>query len=262
MKALDPAGVADNRAPTGVKRVLVQYDETPSVLNTSHSWRPIELHQDTDGTWVGALVTSHTDGRYFIQAVDGAGNTGVSQFKGNYYQANGTSPQAVAVVTNGTLGASNWYVSPVQVSLYVAGVLASSANGYTYSFDGISQGLYSAPFDVPQGTTSITFAPPASSTAPAPPALVVRKDTLAPTATLAPALSVIAAGSPVPTPTCTAARPGTRFRRNRLYTAASDQRHGRGHRLFTRQCDRHRCGRQHVTRGSANRRDRLGYEEP
>ena len=66
-----------------------------------------------------------TDGRYFIQAVDGAGNTGVSQFKGNYYRADGTSPQAVAVVTDGTLGTSGWYVSPVQVSLYVAGVLAT-----------------------------------------------------------------------------------------------------------------------------------------
>ena len=106
VKATDPAGAADSRAPTGVKRVLVQYDETPSTLNTSHSWRPVELHQDTDGTWVGALITTRTDGRYFIQAVDGAGNTGVSQFKGNYYQADSTSPQAVAVVTDGTLGAA------------------------------------------------------------------------------------------------------------------------------------------------------------
>ncbi len=121
VKATDPAGAADNRPPTGVKRVLVQYDETPATLNTSHAWRPVELHQDTDGTWVGALVTTRTDGRYFIQAVDGAGNTGVSQFKGNYYEADSTSPQAVAVVTDGTLGTSGWYVSPVQVSLYVAG---------------------------------------------------------------------------------------------------------------------------------------------
>ena len=202
VRATDPAGAADNRAPTGVKRVLVQYDDSPS--NTSHAWHPVELHQDTDGTWVGALATARTDGRYFVQAVDGAGNAAVSQFKGNYYRANGTSPQAVAVVTNGTLGASNWYVSPVQVSLYVAGALASAANGYTYSFNGISQGVYSSSFDVPEGTTSITFTPPAGSSVPAPPPLVVQKDTAAPTATLTPALSVIAAGSPVPTPTCTA----------------------------------------------------------
>ena len=205
VRATDPAGAADTPPPTGVKRVLVQYDETPAAFNTSHSWRPVELHQDTDGTWVGALITTHVDGRYFIQAVDGAGNTGVSQFKGNYFEADSTSPQAVAVVTDGTLGASGWYVSPVQVSLYVAGALAKAADGYTYSFGGISQGAYSAPFDVPPGITSITFTPPATSTAPAPLALVVRKDTLAPTATLTPALSVIAAGSPVPIPTCTAA---------------------------------------------------------
>lgn len=207
VKALDRAGVADTRSPTGVKRVLVQYDETPSAFNTSHTWRPVELHQDTTGTWVGALVTSRTDGRYFIQAVDGAGNAGVSQFKGNYYRADGTSPQAVAVITNGTLGGGSWYVSPVQVTLYIAGAPATSVDGYTYSFDGISQGLYSVPFDVPEGATSITFAPPSTSGAAAPPALALRKDTRTPSATLTPALSVVAAGEPVPTATCVSADP-------------------------------------------------------
>ena len=165
----------------------VQYDETPSVLNTSHSWRPIELHQDTDGTWVGALVTSHTDGRYFIQAVDGAGNTGVSQFKGNYYQANGTSPQAVAVVTNGTLGASDWYVSPVQVSLYVAGVLASLRQRLHLLVQRHLAGCVLGAVRRPPGNDQHHLHTPRIEHRPAPPALVVQKDTLAPTATLAPA---------------------------------------------------------------------------
>ena len=207
VKAIDPAGVADTRSPTGVKRVLVQYDETPDAFNTSHLWRPVELQQDTSGTWVGALVTSHTSGRYFVQAFDGAGNQGVSQFKGNYYRTTGTSPQVVAAVTAGTLSASGWYVSPVQVSLYVGGVPATATNGYTYSLNGGPQVPYGGPFDVPEGITAIAFSPPSGSSAPAPPVLVVQKDTRTPTATLAPALSVIAAGDPVPAPTCAATDP-------------------------------------------------------
>ncbi|MFM2072988.1 MAG: hypothetical protein RLZZ623_3252, partial [Actinomycetota bacterium] len=83
VKTDDPPGLSDVGEPTGVRRVLVQYDDSPG-YNTPHTWKAIELQKDSKGTWVGALTTPNTDGRYFVQAFDGAGNQAISQFKGNF----------------------------------------------------------------------------------------------------------------------------------------------------------------------------------
>ncbi len=207
VKATDQRSVKDTRAPTGVQRVLVQYDETPSAIGSTHRWRAIELQQDSSGDWVGGITTPNTDGRYFVQAFDGAGNQSISQFKGNFYRANGVSPKAVAVVTEGTQSVTGWYKSGVKVGLYIAGVPATAADNYTYRFNGSLTDItpYTVPFDVPEGLTSITFDPPAASNTVAPPPLVIEKDTVAPTTDLQPKIEVVAAGTALSPIACTAA---------------------------------------------------------
>ncbi|MBI4934383.1 MAG: HYR domain-containing protein [Actinobacteria bacterium] len=214
VKVSDPAGVHDTGAPTGTQRVLIQYDATPDAFDTPHDWIPVELHQELpSGLWVGALVTADTGGKYIVQAVDGAGNVAYSAFKGERYQADGTSPNAVAVVTAGTEGLGGWYTSAVQVSLYIGGRPAVATDLYSYRLSPTSAPIpYTAPFDVPDGANNITFIPPAGAAVP--PTITVKKDIGLPTATLyrdnganppeSAAIEVITAGTDLPAATCVA----------------------------------------------------------
>ena len=127
VRADDPAGVADSRPPTEIQRVVIQYDEGHATATDAQPWKKVELHKDSTGDYVGALVTPYAGGRYSVQVLDGAGNVANSSFKGIWFRPGGVAPpQAVAVVTEGTLGQNGWYQSDVTARLFVSGAEADS----------------------------------------------------------------------------------------------------------------------------------------
>jgi hypothetical protein len=199
----DPVSVNDT-TNTRVRRVFVQYDDQPG-SPTDHTWKKVELTVDpnTPDVYVGA-VTAAAGGRYLVQAIDGAGNVAVSQFKGSYYDApaNGPiAPQAVAtVIASGPLSTTGWYTSGAQVALFVNGQPVTG--GYHWSSAGIPSTQYSGPFDAPQGLNTIAFT--ADAGGPVPPDLVVQHDTAGPTVTLDKPISVITDTENVAFTGCTA----------------------------------------------------------
>ena len=207
VKTTDLRGPQDTIDPTGVRRVLVQYDaSTATDLGQPNPWIPVELQMDSTGTWVGALVTGNTAGRYLVQAFDGAGNQAISQFKGAYYVAGGVSPQAVAVVTEGTLADTGWYrTDPVGVSLFVDGRPAVGDDGYSYVLGNSAPQAYAGTFDPGEGPVDVRFIAPAGK--PTPPPLTVQKDTRAPSAALTDPVSLALIGEPIAPSDCFATDP-------------------------------------------------------
>jgi hypothetical protein len=205
--ASDPFNTNDTVA-TNIKRVFVQYDDQPN-STTPHTWLKVELQPDSKGVYVGA-VTANANGRYLVQVVDGAGNVAVSQFKGNYYDAQGAvAPQAVAtVITQGTISTTGWYTSAdTKVALFVNGNPVADG-GYSFSTDGGLHNLsYTGPFTAPEGTNTVTFSPAVGSNLPKPPDLVVSKDTIAPAVTLDTPVSVITDTESVTPTLCKATDP-------------------------------------------------------
>jgi hypothetical protein len=145
---------------TGVKRVLVLYND-----NNTPNWQPVDLLPVSGSDeWVGALRTNATNGRYFVQVVDGAGNVGISSFKGAFYRASGEGPDA-ALIIEGTEGENGWYTSPVTVTVVgkasplpnatVTGY-GTTQSGTTVSVD--ESGRYTATVPVGSaGTISTSF---------------------------------------------------------------------------------------------------------
>ena len=64
---------------SGVKRVLVGYQD-----GSTPAWKFIDLVEQ-GGAWTGQGPRQNVDFRYFVQAVDGSGNVGVTTNKGIYY---------------------------------------------------------------------------------------------------------------------------------------------------------------------------------
>ncbi|MFZ4720537.1 MAG: HYR domain-containing protein, partial [Ilumatobacteraceae bacterium] len=117
------------------------------------------------------------------------------------------SPKALAIVTTGISVANAWYQSGVGVGLYIDGVPATEADGYTYTLNGnpaTTTPYPGAPFDVPEGINTVVFTPPPGSTDIAPPPLEVKKDTVKPTTDLQPRLEILGQGETLSPTTCVA----------------------------------------------------------
>jgi hypothetical protein len=65
--------------PSGVVRVLIAY------TGASNEWLSHDLTFDPVAIKWKGVITATTDTRYFVQAVDGAGNVGTAHNKGRYY---------------------------------------------------------------------------------------------------------------------------------------------------------------------------------
>jgi hypothetical protein len=108
----DPNDPARNVFGTGVKRVLVQYFD-------GTDWNAVEMFPANAARteWSGGLAgAAKTDGVFFVQAVDGAGNVAVTANKGNNYDTGGAPALAVAFV-EGIEGDNGWFVGPATVEL-------------------------------------------------------------------------------------------------------------------------------------------------
>ena len=108
-----------------------------------------------------------TDGRYFIQAVDGAGNTGQSANSratstGPTAPRRRPSPSSPTAPSRRHAGTSR----PMLVGLYVAGVPATVRQRLHLLVRRHLPGFLLVPVRRPPGTTSITFSPPSASAAP------------------------------------------------------------------------------------------------
>ena len=132
----------DDGDPDSVKRVVALYRSTIDAGSGEALWESVDLVQ-TGATWTGggpvdasALVGGQLD--YMIQAVDGAGNVGVSTFKGLFHKAtelpdppvDPTVPGTQVVIT-GTEGENGWYLDEATIEVTeMAGV------SYEYSVNG------------------------------------------------------------------------------------------------------------------------------
>jgi Tol biopolymer transport system component len=116
--------VTDNvGGEAGVKRVLALYRDASGL------WKSIEMFHGSS-RWSGAGPLVGTDVEWMIQAVDGAGNIGITANKavGKSVVQPDPTGDIHAEVTSGTLHESGWYTTDV-------GVTISGAPGITYSLD-------------------------------------------------------------------------------------------------------------------------------
>ena len=201
----DPNDPGKNVDGTGVQRVLVQYFD-------GTAWNAIEMFpaNSTRTEWSGGLAqATATDGVFFVQAVDGAGNVAVTANKGNNYDTGGDPAQAVAFV-NGTEGDNGWYVGAATVELKGSAV---GDDTHVVSVNGGAQFPYVGPIDVTtEGVNVVTIDGPGAE----PITVVVPIDTEAPTVDFANPIAVLSAGdTEAPSPgalICTDPGPGSGLR--------------------------------------------------
>jgi Tol biopolymer transport system component len=129
----DADGFAD------VKRVFALY------LDASGTWKTAEFsHEATSNRWSGAGPVSGTSVEWFIQAVDDAGNVGVTSNKASIKSL--VQPPSVGNISaalSGTLHSSGWYTSNVGVT-----ITAGAGVGITFSRDGGPFQSYTGPLSV------------------------------------------------------------------------------------------------------------------
>ena len=116
--------VTDNvGGEAGVKRVVALYRDAGGL------WKSVEMSHGAS-QWSGAGPLVGTDVEWLIQAVDGAGNIGVTANKAVSKSVLQPDPTGDirAEVTSGTLHESGWYTTDV-------GVTISGAPGIEYSLD-------------------------------------------------------------------------------------------------------------------------------
>jgi Peptidase family C25 len=116
--------VTDNvGGEAGVKRVVALYRDASGL------WKSVEMSRGSS-RWSGAGPLVGTDVEWIIQAVDGAGNIGITANKAVSKSVLQPDPTGGihAEVTSGTLHASGWYTTDV-------GVTISGAPGIEYSLD-------------------------------------------------------------------------------------------------------------------------------
>jgi hypothetical protein len=117
--------VTDNvGGEAGVKRVLALYRDASGL------WKSVEMSHGSS-RWSGAGPLVGTDVEWIIQAVDGAGNIGITANKavGKSVLQPDPTGDIHAEVTSGTLHSSGWYTTGVEVTI-------SGAPGIEYSLDG------------------------------------------------------------------------------------------------------------------------------
>jgi hypothetical protein len=160
--------VNDNSGVDGVKRVLALYRDA------SGSWKSIDLsHVAGNSRWSGAGPLTGTSVEWFIQAVDGSGNVGVTSNKADIKSA--TPPANTGAITATITGpqTASWFTGTASVALSGAPDITYSLDGaaftpgtslsvtgtgvHTLSFQGSdgSQGTATIPIDVTPPTISI-----------------------------------------------------------------------------------------------------------
>ena len=167
----DPDDPGKNVAGTGVRRVLVQYFD-------GTSWNAVEMFPaNADRTeWSGGLAGAlATNGVFFVQAVDGAGNVAVTANKGNNYETGGDPAQAVAFV-NGVQGDNGWYIGAATVELKGSAVVPGVS--HTVTVNGEPPFTYTGPIELAtDGNNVVTITGPGAE----PITVDVWIDTTAPT---------------------------------------------------------------------------------
>jgi hypothetical protein len=122
-------------------------DDTPSAT----AWRRTELVR-TPSTclWTGGGVATGTRIEYLVQALDDAGNVGVSSFKARYYEAlpQPAEPPGFDVELGGTRGDDGWFTTAVEIALSTTG-----GSAIEYALDGGPLRRYEAPFTI--GSTGV-----------------------------------------------------------------------------------------------------------
>jgi CSLREA domain-containing protein len=123
-----------------VKRVLVAYKD-----GSGAAWHFLDLSQAGTGStrWTGSGPIVGSQLQYFVQAVDAAGNVGVSTNKGLYYEASAAPPPAgnVVVATTDAAPASGWFDGSADVEVTVNGHPPATGTT-TVSVDGGPQRPY------------------------------------------------------------------------------------------------------------------------
>ena len=128
--------VDDDDGATDVKRVFALY------LDATGSWKTAEFSHNGN-RWSGAGPVSGNTVEWFIQAVDGAGNVGVTSNKASVESL--VQPPTIGNISatlTGTL-VNGWYTGAVGVT-----ISAGSGVGITYSLDGNPFQPYSSSFNV------------------------------------------------------------------------------------------------------------------
>jgi hypothetical protein len=139
-----------------VQRVVVAYAD-----GAGAAWHFMDLVQSAPGSsrWAGGAPLVGNNVQYFVQAVDAAGNVGVSTNKGLYYAESVTPPPVgnVAIATTTPAPASGWFDGHADVAVKVDGQ-APAAGSVTVSIDGGADQPYT-------GTISVTTDGPHTLTA-------------------------------------------------------------------------------------------------
>ena len=100
-----------------VRRVLVGYRS-----GTANAWQFVDLAQGAGGLWSGGGTVVGNQFEYFVQAVDEAGNVGVSTNKGFYYDGAALPPDPtpsgpLELEPPAPSGEQGWYTGSVVVSV-------------------------------------------------------------------------------------------------------------------------------------------------
>ena len=130
--------------PSGVKQVLVGYRD-----GAGWHFVPLAPVAGDPARWTGGASLTGVTFEYFVQAVDAAGNVGVSTNKGRYYEAAAPPQQSptLAIVPAGTPTAG-WFTSPVGVTVQLGGSPAPTDGSVTVSVDSGAPAAYTGPVQV------------------------------------------------------------------------------------------------------------------
>ena len=130
--------------PGVVKQVLVGYRD-----GAGWHFVPLAPVAGNPARWTGGATLTGATFEYFVQAVDAAGNVGVSTNKGRYYEAAAPPQQSptLAIVPAGTPTAG-WFTSPVGVTVQLGGSPAPTDGSVTVSVDSGAPAAYTGPVQV------------------------------------------------------------------------------------------------------------------
>jgi hypothetical protein len=129
--------VTDPDGDNTVKRVFALYRDGNS------TWKTAELSNGGGARWSGAGSVTGTSVEWFIQAVDAAGNVGVTSNKASVESLVPPASHGISAALSGANLVNGWYTGTVTVTITAgAGVAA------TYSVDGGAFTPYAGPFQV------------------------------------------------------------------------------------------------------------------
>jgi hypothetical protein len=127
--------VTDADGDSDVKRVFALYRDASGI------WKTAEFSH-IGSRWSGAGPVTGTSVEWFIQAIDAAGNVGVTSNKASVKSLTPPVPVgAISAALSGTGPVNGWYTSAVTVTI-------TGAPGITYSLDGAPFASYGTPFAV------------------------------------------------------------------------------------------------------------------